>query len=65
MTFDKEAIRLQPKPPKGGEIAKPMPVESVRFTFPHKPGKECTMNIADFTSGRAMVEAAEEWAAKQ
>jgi hypothetical protein len=65
MNFDKETIRPASRPAKGDEIVKPMPVESVRFTVPHLPGKECVLNIADFTSGAAMVEAAAEWAAKQ
>ena len=70
MTFDKEAIRplaamAQSQGGKDEPPPKPAPVESVRFTFPHLPGKECTLNIADFTSGQAMVEAAEAWAAKQ
>jgi len=58
MTFTKEAIR-----PLAAMDEAPKPVESVRFTF--KDGKEITLNIADFTSGQAMVEAAEAWAAKQ
>jgi hypothetical protein len=65
MTFEKEAIRPVLAKPMDGkdEPVKPAAVESVRFTF--KDGKTCTLNIADFTSGQAMVEAANAWAAKQ
>lgn len=43
---------------------KPVPVEGVRFSFPTKPGKEVTLNVADYQSGKAMIEAAQEWATK-
>lgn len=61
--FDKQDIR-PPVQGKGDTAQKPMPVESVRFNFPTR-GKVCTLNIADFTSGQAMIDAAQEWAAKQ
>ena len=61
MTFDKEAIRRMRQDEK--EKPQKQKVDRVRFTF--KGGKACTLKIDDFTSGAAMVEAAEAWAAKQ
>lgn len=46
------------------EPEKPMPVESVRFTFPSKPDAVLTLKVADFQSGKAMLEAAQEWGTK-
>lgn len=63
--FDRQSIRPASKP-MGGKDApepKPMPVESVRFNFNGKGS--VTLNIKDFTSGQAMIDAAQEWAAKQ
>lgn len=64
--FDKLAIRPAAARPQGGKDepeVKPMPVESVRFSFNGKGN--VTLSIADFTSGQAMIDAAQEWAAKQ
>lgn len=48
----------------GKEEPKAKPVESVEFAFPTK-GKTVTLNVAEYQSGKAMIEAAQEWAAKQ
>jgi hypothetical protein len=68
MTFDKVAIRqlapiLQSQNGEDQPRQRQVPVESVRFTF--RGGKEVTLNIADYTSGQAMIDAAQEWADKQ
>jgi hypothetical protein len=71
MTFDKEIIREDrisiKRDRRGSRLADVVktPAIRVKFTFPNKPGKERTLKIDNFTSGRAMIEAAEEWAAKQ
>lgn len=65
--YEKAAIRpLAVAPMSGKEDEKPAKtpaVESVQFSFRDKGS--VTLNIADFTSGQAMIDAAAEWAAKQ
>lgn len=64
--FEKSAIRplaIAAASMDGEKTEKPKAVESVQFDFPGKG--QVTLNIADFTSGQAMIEAAQAWAAKQ